>query len=372
MSVFSDKNSVFAPVPELLADLRMGKQIILLDDEDRENEGDLVMAAQFATAEHINFMAKYGRGLICLTLCESDAAKLDLPLMSQRNQSKHGTNFTVSIEAASGITTGISAADRAFTIQTAIADNVTKDNIVSPGHIFPLIARNGGVLTRTGHTEASVDLSRMAGLKSAGVICEIMNDDGTMARLPDLIPFAKHHGLKMGTIASLVEYRTQNEHLITLKQKTTLHVPYAGDFECRIYVNNIDGGEHIALIKGDISGGDDIWVRMHTLNTLTDIIGTHDDKYRLLEYALKMIHAQGSGVCVIMRDPRTGALSHALDNLHQVKTGGVFRSFGTGAQILRDLGVKNMVLLSNSSPDSMPALEGYGLCVTARMGIKDI
>ncbi|MEM6603175.1 MAG: 3,4-dihydroxy-2-butanone-4-phosphate synthase [Pseudomonadota bacterium] len=361
----------FATTEELIDELKAGRQIILMDDEDRENEGDLVMAAEFVTPEDINFMAKYGRGLICLAMSSDYTQKLDLPLMrAGRNDSQYGTNFTVSIEARTGVTTGISAADRAHTIQTAIADVTTKDDIVSPGHIFPLLARDGGVLMRSGHTEASVDLARLAGKKPAGVICEIMNEDGTMARLPDLVPFAEKHKLKIGTIADLVQYRMRYDHLLEYKTSETIKTDYAGAFECRFYVNKIDGAEHVALVKGNFHGTEPTLVRMHNLNSFEDIIGVDKERYRQLEKALIKIDANGSGVCVILRDPRPDALSHALGAIKQPrfsKNGGIFRSYGTGAQILLSLGVKNMILLSNSSPETLPALDGYGLSVVGRM-----
>ena len=353
----------FATTEELIEDLKAGRQIILMDDEDRENEGDLVMAADFVTADDINFMAKYGRGLICLTITQDDADTLELPLMAGRNGSKHGTNFTVSIEARQGVTTGISAADRAHTIKTAVQDGVKKEDIVSPGHVFPLIARDGGVLTRTGHTEASVDLARLAGRKAAGVICEIMNEDGTMARLPDLIPFAQEHNLKIGTIANLVSHRVRYDHPVELIQTDIIETDYAGSFECRLYENKIDGSEHMALVKGNIQSEEAPLVRMHTLNSFEDIIGVKKNRYRQLEAALKTIHDHGSGVCVILRDPRRSALYFALKNLKNPKDRNVFRSFGTGAQILLDIGIKKMTILSNSAPDTLPALDGYGLSV---------
>ncbi len=361
-----------ATTPELIEDLKQGKQIILMDDETRENEGDLVFAADFVTPEHINFMTLYGRGLICLTLQESHAQKLDLPLMSRRNGSRHHTNFTVSIEAKDGVTTGISAADRSHTIKTAINPHTTMHDIVSPGHIFPLIARDGGVLVRTGHTEAATDLARLAGLTPAGVICEIMNQDGTMARLPDLIPFAQKHGLKIGTIADLVAYRRRFDRVIALKRTEILHTDYAGDFECRIYRNIIDNSEHIALIKGDITTADTVPVRMHALNSFRDILAVPYHQYRMPESALKLIHQKGVGVCVIMRDMRPDALSYALDAILSPFEATAFRDYGTGAQILLDIGVRNMVLLTNSAPSNLPALDGYGLSVMGREMIPEI
>lgn len=360
----TSQDFTFATTEELIEDLKAGRQIILMDDEDRENEGDLVMAADMVSADDINFMAKYGRGLICLTITQKDADILELPLMSGRNGSQHGTNFTISIEARQGVTTGISAADRAHTIRTAVADSAQKDDIVSPGHVFPLIARDGGVLIRTGHTEASVDLARLAGRKAAGVICEIMNEDGTMARLPDLIPFARAHNLKIGTIANLVSHRMRYDHPIELVETDRLETDYAGAFECRLYKNKIDGSEHIALIKGDISQQEAPLVRMHNLNSLEDIIGVKKSRYRQLEAALRTINHHGSGVCVLLRDPRRSALSFALKNLKKPSERTVFKSFGTGAQILLDIGIKKMTLLSNSAPDTLPALDGYGLSVS--------
>lgn len=358
------------PIPELIAELKAGRQIILMDDEDRENEGDLIVASDFVSDQHINFMATYGRGLVCLTMEEAKAQALELPLMAPRNNSQYHTNFTVSIEARTGVTTGISAADRAHTIKTAIQPDAKPTDIVSPGHVFPLIARDGGVLVRTGHTEAATDLARLAGLTPSGIICEIMNDDGTMARRDDLIPFAKKHNLKIGTIADLVAYRRRFDSIIHLKHTETLHTEYAGDFECRIYANKLDGSEHIALIKGDISSVDAVPVRMHALNSFRDILGVPYAHYRTPEAALKTINQKGVGVCVIMRDMRPDALSHALDAVNNPQTSTEFRNFGTGAQILLDIGVRDMILLSNNTtPNTLPALEGYGLSVVGREGL---
>jgi len=367
---FKSENFKFATTLELIAELKAGRQIILMDDEDRENEGDLIVASDFVTDHHINFMAMHGRGLVCLTLEQERAEHLELPLMSKRNGSRHHTNFTVSIEAKEGVTTGISALDRAHTIRTAIDANITAQDIVSPGHVFPLIARNGGVLVRTGHTEAATDLTRLAGLTSSGVICEIMNDNGTMARLPDLIPFAEKHGLKIGTIADLVAYRRRFDNIIALKRMETLHTDYAGDFECRIYRNIIDNSEHIALIKGDIAAHASIPVRMHALNSFTDILGVPYQQYRTPEAALKLIHQKGVGVCVIMRDIRPNALSHALDAVLSPQESTDFRDYGTGAQILLDLGIRDMILLTNNTTSTnFPAIEGYDLNVVGREAI---
>jgi 3,4-dihydroxy 2-butanone 4-phosphate synthase/GTP cyclohydrolase II len=361
----------FATTAELITELKAGRQIILMDDEDRENEGDLIVASDFVSDKHINFMAKYGRGLICLTIENKRAEQLELPLMSKSNSSRYHTNFTVSIEAKEGVTTGISAADRAHTIKTAINPNITASDIVSPGHVFPLIARDGGVLVRTGHTEAATDLTRLAGLTPSGVICEIMNEDGTMARLPDLIPFAKQHNLKIGTIADLVAYRRRFDKIVKLKRTEILKTDYAGDFECRIYHNIIDNSEHVALIKGDLATTNKpIPVRMHSLNSFRDILGIPYNQYRTPEIALKYIHQQGIGVCVIMRDVRPNALSYALDVTLSPATATDFRDYGTGAQILLDLGVREIILLTNNTTSTnFPALDGYDLKVVARQSI---
>ena len=351
----------------LIEELRAGRQIILMDDENRENEGDLVIAAEFADAQAINFMATHGRGLICLALTRERAETLELPLMTSRNNAKHHTNFTVSIEAREGVSTGISAYDRALTIKTAIAPDKDSRDLVSPGHVFPLVAREGGVLTRTGHTEAATDLARLAGLSPYGVICEIMKDDGEMARLPDLIPFAEKHGLKIGTIADLVAYRRRYDHPIALRHQEVIETDYAGSFTCRVYVNKLDGSEHIALVKGEINDGEPVPVRMHALNSFEDIIGVSAKRYRQTEAALSEIHRRGRGVCVLLRDCRPEALGMALDGLKNPKSGRVFKEYGAGAQILLDLGVKNMILLSNSDPETLPGLEeGYGLRVVGR------
>lgn len=358
-------DSPFSSIDILTQELKAGRQIILMDDEHRENEGDLVMAADMVTPEHINFMATFGRGLVCLSLTQDYADKFDLMPMVQRNDSGYKTNFTISIEAATGVTTGISAADRAHTIQTVIADHAQKNDIVSPGHVFPLIAQSGGVLTRTGHTEASVDFARLAGKKSAAVICEIMNDDGSMARLDDLIPFAQKHNLKMGTIAQLVEHRIRYDNLITLKDVHEIETPYAGKFKCHIYQNSLDNTEHLALIKGEPDFSEPTYVRMHAINSFEDLIGLNDKRYRQLERALIKLHEKNSGVCVLLRDNRPDALSYALGDIKNPKISGIFRAYGIGAQILLNIGVHEMILLSNSNPETLPALEGYGLSVTS-------
>ncbi|CAO3444382.1 3,4-dihydroxy-2-butanone 4-phosphate synthase (EC 4.1.99.12) / GTP cyclohydrolase II (EC 3.5.4.25) [Azospirillum argentinense] len=350
---------------EILEEARQGKMFILVDDEDRENEGDLVIPAQCATPEAVNFMAKYGRGLICLAMDQNHIERLRLPLMAQQNGTRHQTAFTVSIEAREGVTTGISAADRARTIQVAIDPAAGPDAIVTPGHVFPLLARDGGVLVRAGHTEASVDIARMAGMTAAGVICEIMNDDGTMARLPDLVKFAQFHGLKVGTIADLIAYRRRTETIVEQKLAATLDSRFGGRFQMYVYVNKVAYAEHIALVRGDISGDEPVLVRMHALSVLDDVLG---DKSAArdgeLQASMEMIAREGRGVIVLLREPMANSLTESvLARLegHDNPTPAL-RDYGVGAQILLDLGVRDMVLLSNRKK-SIIGLEGYGLTV---------
>ncbi len=341
---------------ELIEEARNGRMFILVDDEDRENEGDLIIPAQMATPELINFMAKEGRGLICLALEPAMIDRLELPLMGQQ-RARMGTAFTVSIEAREGITTGISAADRAHTIQTAIAPTAKPDDIVSPGHVFPLRAREGGVLVRAGHTEAAVDIARLAGLQAAGVICEVMKDDGTMARLNDLIPFARQHNLKIGTIADLIAYRRRTEKIVQKVAETDFKSRIGGDFRLHVYANTLDGVEHIALVKGRVSADQPVLVRMHAVNILQDMLGGSPDA--VLENSLKMIETEGSGVIVLIREPGKASISESLKQQEQGASKAI-REYGVGAQILLDVGVKQMVLLTNS-PKSIAGLDGYAL-----------
>jgi 3,4-dihydroxy 2-butanone 4-phosphate synthase/GTP cyclohydrolase II len=337
-------------IEEILEEARQGRMFVLIDDEDRENEGDLVIPAQCATPETINFMARFGRGLICLAMTGERIEQLRLPLMSKQNASRHQTAFTVSIEAREGVTTGISAADRARTIQVAIDPNMGADDIATPGHVFPLVARDGGVLVRAGHTEAAVDLARMAGMNPAGVICEIMNDDGTMARLPDLVKFAQFHGLKIGTIADLIAYRRRTETIIQRTLETVLDSQYGGQFRMMIYVNKVEYAEHIALVKGDITTPEPVLVRMHALNVLDDVL--HDRSCGRggdLQAAMREIGEEGRGIVVLIREPQATSLSsrvkaqlEGVPNPHAE-----LRDYGVGAQILFDLGVREMILLSN-------------------------
>ena len=341
---------------------------ILVDDEDRENEGDLVIPAEMATPEAVNFMAKHGRGLICLAMGRRRLEELGLPLMPQSNASRHQTAFTVSIEAREGVTTGISAADRARTIAVAIDATSGRDDLTTPGHVFPLMARDGGVLVRAGHTEAAIDISRLAGLKPSGVICEIMNDDGTMARMPDLVKFAQFHGLKIGTIADLIAHRRRTETIVERRLETEFVSRHGGRWRLCIYVNTASYAEHVALVMGDITRGAPVPVRMHALNVLEDVLGDMTmGRSGELAGAMEMIGREGRGVVVLIREPRPDSLTERLKaRLGEVpvrKPGAELRDYGVGAQILLDLGVREMVLLTNR-PKTVIGLDGYGLTIT--------
>lgn len=373
-----------ARIENVLEDLRQGKMVILVDDEDRENEGDLCMAAEMVTPEAINFMAKHGRGLICLTLTEEVCDRLDLPPMVSANNSSFGTAFTISIEARRGVTTGISAADRAYTILTAVADDARADDLARPGHIFPLRARNGGVLVRTGQTEGSVDLARLAGLKPAGVICEIMNDDGTMARMPQLKRFALEHGLKICTVADLVAYRLQNESLVRRAAEARLPTAYGGDFTTIVYENDIDRLEHLALVKGEVAGDEPVLVRVHSECLTGDVFGScRCDCANQLQQSMAMIDAEGRGVLLYMRQEGRGiGLVNKLKAYALQEQGrdtveanlelgfpADLRDYGIGAQMLADLGVRNLRLMTNN-PKKMIGLQGYGLNVVERVPLE--
>ena len=358
-------------IEEIIEDARNGRMVVLVDDEDRENEGDLVIPAQMATPQAITFMARFGRGLICLALPHERVSKLGLPLMSQNNLSRHQTAFTVSIEAREGIATGISASDRARTIAVAIDPSKGRDDITSPGHVFPLVARDGGVLVRAGHTEAAVDIARLAGLNPSGVICEIMNDDGTMARLPDLVSFCQHHGLKIATIADLINYRRRKERIVERQVETTLQSTHGGEFKMYVYRNRVAYAEHVALVKGDLSQPGPVLVRMHALNLLTDVLGERTPgRGHELHSAMRLIANEGRGVIVLIREPTPTSLSDRvrIRNGERTPGGGELRDYGVGAQILLDLGVKEMVLLSNT-PRTIVGLEGYGLKVVERRAV---
>ena len=356
-----------SPTEELLEEARRGRMFVLVDDEDRENEGDLVIPAQFATPDAINFMARYARGLICLAMTRQRVEQLGLPLMAQSNGTRHQTDFTVSIEARDGVTTGISAADRARTVAVAINPELTREHIVTPGHVFPLVAREGGVLVRAGHTEAAVDFSRLAGLNPAGVICEIMNDDGTMARMPDLVSFAQLHGLKLGTIADLIGHRRRTERLIRRVEEGTQEDAPGGAWRVVIYANTMEYGEHVALVKGDLTRPGPVPVRMHAVNLLSDITGRNGPKD--LHMAMEEIAREGRGVVVLIRDVKATALSERV-RAGREKVAPELRDYGIGAQILADLGVREMSLLSNH-PRPIVGLEGYGITLHDTRPIGD-
>ncbi|NQW53526.1 MAG: 3,4-dihydroxy-2-butanone-4-phosphate synthase [Rhodospirillales bacterium] len=359
---------VKAAAEDIIEEARKGRMFILVDDEDRENEGDLVIPAQWATPEAINFMAKHARGLICLAMTRERVEQLGLPLMAQNNGTRHQTAFTVSIEAREGVTTGISAADRARTVQVAIDPSCGPQDIVTPGHVFPLVARDGGVLERTGHTESAVDLARLAGLTPAGVICEIMNDDGTMARRNDLITFAQRHGLKIGTIADLIAYRRRYDSIVKRISETALDSTWGGDFRCVVYVNKVTMAQHVALVKGDPAAGGPVMVRMHAVNLFTDTLGQRSGgRGGEIEASMREIAKEGRGVIVLIREPLTVVLAEQRRRAGEAiePAGQELRDYGVGAQILIDLGVKEMVLLSNSQK-SVVGLEGFGLKIVAQ------
>lgn len=376
----SQDKGVLSSTEELIEEARSGRMFILVDDEDRENEGDLVIPAELITPDAINFMAREGRGLICLALEGQRIEQLGLHLMPKSNESRHGTAFTVSIEAREGVTTGISAADRAHTIQTATDPTKDARDITTPGHIFPLYARDGGTLVRAGHTEAAVDISRLAGLNPSGVICEIMNDDGTMARLPDLIPMAQRHGLKIGTIADLITHRRRTETLVerTLQSKFTSQ--WGGEFSLHLYVNKINYAEHVALVKGNVLEGDDpVLVRMHASNVLDDVLADTTGGYGTLQAAMEQVGEAGRGIVVLLREPRATSLSDQLRECgaeeivspkDHASPPAILRDYGIGAQILRDLGVRTMALITDS-PKSIIGLEGFGLTVSKTVGCKN-
>ena len=379
-------------IEDVLEDIRNGRMVILVDDEDRENEGDLVVAAQMATPEVVNFMARYGRGLICLAMTSQRVGQIGLSLMSRENRTRHQTAFTVSIEAREGVTTGISASDRSRTIAVAIDPTKNREDIVTPGHVFPLVAQDGGVLERAGHTEASVDIARLAGLNPSGVICEVMNDDGTMARLPDLVPFAQFHGLKIATIADLIAYRLKNDKIVERSLETQMTRRLGGEFKLIVYNNKVSGAEHVALVKGDISTPEPVLVRMHAVNILDDVL--HDEtagRSGEIESALRIVGEEGRGVVVLIRDTWTQRFSNQVRQRHELPMDPnlvsaevsitnddqqplappVLRDYGVGAQILRDLGVHDMILLTNHTR-TIAGLDGYGLKVVERRPIPPI
>ncbi|HFB2047828.1 MAG TPA: Riboflavin biosynthesis protein RibBA [Hyphomicrobiaceae bacterium MAG_BT-2024] len=369
--------SVISSTENLLHDLRNGRMVILVDAEDRENEGDLVIPAQMATPDVINFMATYGRGLVCLSLMEERARQLRLESMVRTNSSRTGTAFTVSIEAREGITTGISAHDRARTIAAAIDPTKDHTDIVSPGHVFPLVARSGGVLMRAGHTEASIDLARLAGLYPAAVICEIMKDDGTMARLPDLLQFAQKHNLKVGTIEDLVAFRLRNDRVVQEVSQTPVTSTIGGDFMLHLYEATASTVEHVAMVKGNIYNTNPVMVRVHVLNILDDLLGVRNgsDGCELIQKSMTMIAEEGCGVLVLIQDQRAKAISMQLANYkgnilpeRNIREQRIV-DVGVGSQILRDLGIKDMILLTNSPKSVYVGLDGYGLRIIEHRSI---
>ncbi|WP_102222981.1 3,4-dihydroxy-2-butanone-4-phosphate synthase [Acidimangrovimonas sediminis] len=365
MTETTEYSDAISPIEEIIEDARNGRMFILVDHEDRENEGDLVIPAQMATPEAINFMATHGRGLICLSLPGARIDALGLPLMSAKNSSRHETAFTLSIEAREGVTTGISAHDRARTVAVAIDASKGPQDIATPGHVFPLRAREGGVLVRAGHTEAAVDVSRLAGLNPSGVICEIMNEDGSMSRLPDLVAFAQKHGLKIGTISDLIAYRRRHDNLVRVTRESVIRSEFGGEWALRIFTDETHGAEHIALIKGDVSGPEPVLVRMHTLDPFLDVIGT-GGAGRSGEFgaAMRMIAAEGRGAVVLLRDV---TMKLATEGSVSPQT---LRQYGVGAQILTSLGISEITLLTNSPTPRVVGLEAYGLSITGTRPIS--
>jgi 3,4-dihydroxy 2-butanone 4-phosphate synthase/GTP cyclohydrolase II len=354
-----------SPIEDVLEDAKNGRMFILVDDEDRENEGDLIIPSQMATPDAINFMATHGRGLICLTMTAERSEELGLEMMSRNNRTRHHTAFTTSIEAAEGVTTGISAADRAHTVAVAIDPTKSKDDIVTPGHVFPIVARRGGVLVRAGHTEAAVDIARLAGLIPSGVICEIMNDDGTMARLPDLVEFAKKHNLKLATIADLIAYRRRNDNLVECIDETDVDSDFGGEFIMRAYQAKDDGIQHFTLVKGDPTKAKKVLVRMHSFNIFEDLLGQKGPRTGQFKRAMVELGKEECGVMVFLRENRKTYITDEIakkDQKAKNKSPNI-KNYGIGAQILLDLGVKEFTLLSDSEQNVI-GIEGYGLKIT--------
>ncbi len=365
----NDDRPALVPIEEIIEEARNGRMFILVDDEDRENEGDLIIPAQMATPDAINFMATHGRGLICLTLSKARTEQLGLDLMSRANGTRHETAFTTSIEAREGVTTGISAADRARTVSVAIDASMGREDIVTPGHVFPLIARDGGVLVRAGHTEAACDISRLAGLNPSGVICEIMKEDGTMARMDDLVPFARLHNLKMGTIRDLIAYRMRNDHLVERVSESVFTSDYGGDWKAMTYRNKVDGSVNFVLQKGKVIPGETTLVRMHSISIFHDLLGQAGPRKRILQRAMGEIGKVGAGLIVLLieKDPEmliaeiAGAKPAQMD----------LRTYGIGAQILADLGVHDMTLLTNAHRNVV-GLDGYGINIVGERPIPEV
>jgi 3,4-dihydroxy 2-butanone 4-phosphate synthase / GTP cyclohydrolase II len=357
-------SDAISSVEEIIEDARNGRMFILVDHEDRENEGDLVIPAQMCTPNAITFMATHGRGLICLALPGERLDALGLPLMAQSNSSRHETAFTVSIEAREGVTTGISAHDRARTVAVAIDPRSGAQDIATPGHIFPLRAREGGVLVRAGHTEAAVDIARLAGLNPSGVICEIMNDDGTMARLPDLVAFAQLHALKIGTISDLIAYRRRHDNLVRETGTRSVVSEYGGAWQLRVFTDQAGGGEHLVLTKGDVSSPEPVLVRMHPINPIDDLLAIHPERAHQLRDAMQIIAREGRGVVVVLRD--VGMKLDIGDHVSPQR----LRQYGIGAQILSALGLHDLIVLTNSPGLKPVGLEGYGLSIAGTRPIR--
>ena len=373
----NNKHNPISKIAEIIDEARNGRMFILADDEDRENEGDLIIPAQMATPEAINFMAKHGRGLICLSLTEDRIETLNLPLMSSSNSSRHETAFTVSIEAKEGVTTGISAQDRAKTIQTAIDKNKCENDITSPGHVFPLVARDGGVLVRAGHTEASVDLARLSGNIPASVICEIMNDDGTMARVPDLIKFSQKHQIKIGRIVDLISYRLEKDTNIKLTHEGEIDLMQENKFNLRIYESLVDKTEQIVLSKGDISNGEPVMVRVYVMNIFDDIFGDYGSGSETLKKTIDIISEEGRGILILVRDSSTSVISHFMNSKSNVKVKtsdpekSELRIYGMGAQILNKLNVRKMILLTNTDWKFI-GLDAYDIDIVEKKFLSEI
>jgi len=368
VSVYHD---YISKIEDVIEDARNGRMFILMDADDRENEGDLVIPAQMCTPQAVNFMAKNGRGLICLALTQERANALNIPMMTQVNRTPNQTAFTISIEAKEGISTGISAHDRAHTISVAIDPTKGPGDIVSPGHVFPLVARHGGTLVRAGHTEAAVDIARLAGLNPAGVICEIMNDDGTMARMPDLVPFAQLHGLKIGTIADLIAYRRKYDHFVKRMVEGPFESHNGGSWTMFVYVNELEYAEHIALVKGDISTAEPVLVRMHAVNIFSDMLEWKPYERDVLGESMRIIAKEGRGVVVLLRTTRPTFVSDVVtrkvaEDIDRRRV----KEYGVGAQILLDLGVKDMILLTDTPEKKIVALEGYDLNIVGTHAIR--
>ncbi len=367
------KHGFLSSPEELIDEARNGRMFILVDDEDRENEGDLIIPAQMATPDAINFMARFGRGLICLALTKDRVDALGLDLMSRNNGTRHETAFTVSIEAREGVTTGISAADRARTVSVAIDASKGKEEIVTPGHVFPLVARDGGVLVRAGHTEAAVDIARLAGLNPSGVICEVMNEDGTMARMDDLVAFAQFHNLKIGTIRDLIAYRRRHDHLVEKRAETRFTSEWGGEWTAMTFWNKATESEQIALVKGKVDPARPTLVRMHALSPFSDVFGEGGDRGGLLRRSMEIIGAEGAGVVVVINKPRPDQFTVALKaraGTLEPKDMDELRDYGVGATILTELGVQDMILLTNTH-HTLVGLDGYGLSIIGERPIDN-